>query len=725
MVETVKVVVRCRPLMGKEKTQGHKNIVTVDEKNGTVDVNGKELGKDSKRYTYDQVYGQTSKQEVIYKNAFNPLIQSAIDGYNGTIFAYGQTGTGKTHTMEGIRDDPVEKGVIPRSFDQIFSHIEDHGKNDAGTIDQYLVRASYLEIYQEEIKDLLSKDVQKKLDLRENPDKGVYVKDLLSFVVKSTKEIGHVMKVGNSNRSVGKTNMNEHSSRSHAIFIITIECATTDQSQPNEKASIRVGKLNLVDLAGSERQSKTGSTGQRLAEATKINLSLSTLGNVISSLVRKDTHIPYRDSKLTRLLQDSLGGNSKTVMVANIGPANYNYDETCNTLRYANRAKHIKNKPKINEDPKDAMLREFQTEIAKLRQQLTERATGSAPRKRVLKVAEDGTEYYSEESDGENADDEEIQELKEQLEAEKEVIRNKQGLHENEREKLLSAANDKLDEIKTRQQKNDKMRARLQNIEAKLLIGGIPIEKRTVEQQQELERKRKVIAQTQAEEKQLKEHKNQAQEEFELVNRKFTNAKEEVDVKTRKLKKLFSRLQQFKVEIEDVAAEQADEREELQKTQTELGRELKLYQLLAEAFVPPEHKIRIENRAVYDDEEALWTLEEPKANIAGLTKRPVSAFGKNKRPQSAYTKMAAQVNGNPRYRTDNILQVELDLPSRTTTDFLPGGSGISAPNLELGGGRLGHKTNDVEQFHPEDVIEIEATPDVFSRSRTKVGSGTE
>ena len=154
MVETVKVVVRCRPLMSKEKTQGHKNIVTVDEKNGTVDVNGKELGKDSKRYTYDQVYGQDSKQEVIYKNAFNPLIQSAIDGYNGTIFAYGQTGTGKTHTMEGIREDPIEKGVIPRSFDQIFSHIEGHGKNDAGKIDQYLVRASYLEIYQEEIKDL-------------------------------------------------------------------------------------------------------------------------------------------------------------------------------------------------------------------------------------------------------------------------------------------------------------------------------------------------------------------------------------------------------------------------------------------------------------------------------------------------------------------------------------------------------------------------------------------
>ena len=254
------------------------------------------------------------------------------------------------------------------------------------------------------------------------------------------------------------------------------------------------------------------------------------------------------------------------------------------------------------------------------------------------------------------------------------------------------------------------------------MIGGIPIEKRTVEQQQELERKRKVIAQTQAEEKQLKEDKYQAQEEFELVNRKFTNAKEEVEVKTKKLKKLFSRLQQFKVEIEDVAAEQADERDELQRTQTELGRELKLYQLLTEAFVPPEHKNRIENRALYNEEDGVWSLEEvsTKGLLAGLTKRPVSAFGKNKRPQSAYTKMAAQVNGNPRYRTDNILQVELDLPSRTTTDFVPGGSGISAPNLELGG-KAGNGIHSLsaEQFHPEDVIEIEATPDVFSRSKSR------
>lgn len=178
-----------------------------------------------------------------------------------------------------------------------------------------------------------------------------------------TTEIDHVLQTGKKNRSVGATLMNATSSRSHAIFTVVVESA--------DGGKIRVGKLNLVDLAGSERQTKTGATGDRLKEATKINLSLTALGNVISSLVDgNSTHIPYRDSKLTRLLQNSLGGNAKTVMCANCGPADYNFDETLSTLRYANRAKNIKNKPKINEDPKDAMMREYQDEIRRLKDQL-------------------------------------------------------------------------------------------------------------------------------------------------------------------------------------------------------------------------------------------------------------------------------------------------------------------------------------------------------------------
>ena len=221
-----------------------------------------------------------------------------MDGYNGTIFAYGQTGAGKSHTMEGIPDPPELRGIIPNAFKHIFDKIGLNAREGK----QFLVRASYLEIYNEEIRDLLSKDPKNRLELKENVDSGVYVKDLTSFVVKSVAEIDHVMQAGKKNRSVGSTLMNQESSRSHSIFTIIVE--TSDVNDVDGQQHIRVGKLNLVDLAGSERQSKTGATGDRLKEAIKINQSLSALGNVISALVDgKSSHIPYRDSKLTRLLQ--------------------------------------------------------------------------------------------------------------------------------------------------------------------------------------------------------------------------------------------------------------------------------------------------------------------------------------------------------------------------------------------------------------------------------------
>merc|ERR1719187_844255 len=367
-MECVKVVVRCRPLNQKEVEDGHEACVSMFTDQGLIEIRNPSLGPTDplKTFTFDAVYCVNSKQLDLYAETFAPLVDSVLDGFNGTIFAYGQTGTGKTYTMEGVKDDQSKRGVIPNSFEHIFSHIA-KSENQ-----QYLVRASYLEIYMEDVRDLLSKEQTKNLELKERPDTGVYVKDLSSFVCKSISEIEHVMNVGNQNRSVGRTNMNEHSSRSHAIFIITVECSQLDAEGD---AHIRVGKLNLVDLAGSERQAKTGVVGDRLKEATKINLSLSALGNVISSLVDgKSMHVPYRDSKLTRLLQDSLGGNARTVMVANIGPANYNYDETITTLRYANRAKNIKNKPRVNEDPKDTLLREFQEEIARLKAMINQKS---------------------------------------------------------------------------------------------------------------------------------------------------------------------------------------------------------------------------------------------------------------------------------------------------------------------------------------------------------------
>ena len=333
----------------QELNDGRECVVEMDQKKGEVLIRQSQHDV-PKMFTFDCVYDWNSRQKDVFEETAFPIIENVLEGYNGTIFAYGQTGTGKTFTISGLPKDKELKGIMPRSFETIFNSIQcDSNK-------QFLVRASYLEIYQEEIRDLLSKNGSAKLDLKEK-DNTVYVKDLSTFVVKTPEDMMEVFNEGQLNRHVGATNMNEHSSRSHSIFTITIESSAVGA---DGKSHIKVGKLNIVDLAGSERQSKTGATGDRLKEATKINLSLSTLCHVISSLTDpKCTYVPYRDSKLTRLLQDSLGGNTKTVMIANIGPSDYNIDESLSTLRYASRAKHIQNKPRINEDPKDAMLREF------------------------------------------------------------------------------------------------------------------------------------------------------------------------------------------------------------------------------------------------------------------------------------------------------------------------------------------------------------------------------
>lgn len=358
--ECIKVCVRCRPLSSEEMNKGHAVVVELNRKTGEIFVRRPFVEEPPKQFTFDGVFDWTCTQAEIYDETSSPIIANVLEGYNGTIFAYGQTGTGKTHTMAGLENDAKQRGIMPRAFDDVFKSIEHDSVKT-----QFLVRASYLEIYNEEIRDLLSKNPKNKLELHEKPETGVYVKDLSYFAVKNVNEIQDVMFIGQKNRSVRETNMNAHSSRSHSLFTITVE---RSEIGADGKAHIRVGKLNMVDLAGSERLSKTGTTGDGMKEATKINLSLSSLVHVISALTDpKSTYVPYRDSKLTRLLQDSLGGNTKTVMISNVGPADYNFDETMNTLRYASRAKNIQNKPRINEDPKDALLREYQDEVQKLR----------------------------------------------------------------------------------------------------------------------------------------------------------------------------------------------------------------------------------------------------------------------------------------------------------------------------------------------------------------------
>lgn len=275
--------------------------------------------------------------------------------------------------MQGDASNADLRGVMPNAFSHIFEYI----KGTKGV--QFLIRCSYLEIYNEEIKDLLchhDKAHTIKYDIRDDPQKGVYVQNLTNVVVDTEEQMMAQLEKGLQWRTVAETLMNDKSSRSHSIFTIIIEMSTKDETG---KEHVKVGKLNLVDLAGSERQKKTGAVGKVLKEGAKINLSLLTLGCVISALADgKSKHVQYRDSKLTRLLQDSLGGNTKTCMVAAISPAESNYDETVSTLRYANNAKNIKNKPKINEDPKDAMIRAFKEEIERLKKLLMSQS-GSMP----------------------------------------------------------------------------------------------------------------------------------------------------------------------------------------------------------------------------------------------------------------------------------------------------------------------------------------------------------
>ena len=357
--ECVKVAIRVRPMNKHEIEQKSKLCVEVDTANNTVSVISER--NNAKTFPFDYVYPMESTQREVYDQVAFPIVDSIFQGYNGTVFAYGQTGCGKTFTMMGIVNDPNLKGIIPNAFSHIFGYIKTEGESK-----RFLVRCSFVEIYNEEVRDLLG-DSKKKLDIREDPKKGIFVKDLNYITIKDSNDTEKCLNKGNKNRHVGHTSMNDQSSRSHSLFTVYLEI---EEKGDDGNGRIKSGKLNLVDLAGSERVGKTNATGQTFDEGKKINLSLTALGSVIDALSSNRKHIPYKDSKLTRLLADSLGGNTKTVMFANISPASYNYDETLGTLRYASRAKLIKNAPKVNEDPKDALLRQYEQEIKALKEKL-------------------------------------------------------------------------------------------------------------------------------------------------------------------------------------------------------------------------------------------------------------------------------------------------------------------------------------------------------------------
>ena len=280
-------------------------------------------------YAYDATFDPNASQADVYEGAVAPIVSSVLEGFNGTIFAYGQTSSGKTHTMLGPDiDDEAGKGIIPRLVGGIFAMIA----SAPGEV-EFTVKVSMIEIYNEKIRDLL--DIKKTdLKIRENKDAGIYVKDMTESYVGSEDEVFSLLKIGNENRTIGVTDMNKQSSRSHSCFVLQIEQKNTVDF------SAKTGKIYLVDLAGSERIAKTGAKGDTLTEAKNINKSLTCLGLVINALTDgKSTHVPYRDSKLTRILQESLGGNSKTSLIITCSPSPFNQSETISTLRFGQRAK--------------------------------------------------------------------------------------------------------------------------------------------------------------------------------------------------------------------------------------------------------------------------------------------------------------------------------------------------------------------------------------------------
>ncbi|XP_051998855.1 kinesin family member 5Aa [Xyrauchen texanus] len=325
----IKVLCRFRPLNQSEVLRGDKFLPTFQE-DDTVIIGGKS-------YAFDHVFPTNTTQEQVYNTCAKQIVKDVLGGYNGTIFAYGQTSSGKTHTMEGNLHDPQQMGIIPRIAEDIFNHIFSMDENL-----EFHIKVSYFEIYMEKIRDLL--DVTKtNLSVHEDKNRVPYVKGCTERFVSSPEEVMDVIDEGKSNRHVAVTNMNEHSSRSHSIFLINIKQEHVETEQK------LCGKLYLVDLAGSEKVSKTGAAGAVLDEAKNINKSLSSLGNVISALAEgTKTHVPYRDSKMTRILQDSLGGNCRTTMFICCSPSSYNDAETKSTLMFGQRAKTIKNTASIN-----------------------------------------------------------------------------------------------------------------------------------------------------------------------------------------------------------------------------------------------------------------------------------------------------------------------------------------------------------------------------------------
>ena len=592
--ERIKVSVRCRPMSQKEKNEGYQNCVEVDNDRGEVNVH---LANTPKRtFWYDKAYGMDSTQEQVFQETAMPIVESVVQGYNGTIFAYGQTGTGKTFTMEGDFETDINKGIIPRSFDLMFNII----KTTYNT--NFLIQCSYLELYNEEVRDLLAKNHQQKLDIREDPETGFYVQDLSHWVVKAPKDMIELMLRGRELKVIKGHNMNERSSRSHCIFTIIVENSTSDETGEH----IKKGKLNLVDLAGSERTSKikdvNGAEGLQ-AETIHINLSLTALGKVIHALAsNKKQHIPYRDSKLTKLLMDSLGGNSKTVMIANIGPADYNIEETLTTLRYADRAKNIKNIPKVNEDPKDAMIKKYKEELERLREALA-KANGGIEVSINQFVSNDAIN-----NDSINR----IAEIQNQLIIEKKKIKEDEEkkikelqantkITEDEKMDLMNQLKLKQEEQNKKVEAKKKIMDKLQKLEEKFLLGE-KTKEQAKKNEQILNEEREELKAKEKRQKELQDKIKKDEEMARELEANFKNQDDEIEKKTKLFNRLKEDLKKVEMEGEEIKKEYEISQNIFHNEMEKLNKKINYSEEIIKNIIPKKYLKMIFQMMSYNEE---------------------------------------------------------------------------------------------------------------------------
>ena len=589
--ECVKVAIRVRPMNKHEIEENSRLCVTVDTANNTVSVISDK--NQSKTFPFDYVYPMETTQREVYDQVAFPIVDSIFQGYNGTVFAYGQTGCGKTFTMMGIVTDPNLKGIIPNAFSHIFGFIKTEGESK-----KFFLRCSFVEIYNEEVRDLLGKN-NRKLDIREDPKKGTFLRDVTYITIKNTSDIENCLERGNKNRHVGQTSMNDQSSRSHSLFTVYLEI---EEKGEGGNSRIKSGKLNLVDLAGSERVGKTNATGQTFDEGKKINLSLTALGSVIDALSQNRKYVPYKDSKLTRLLADSLGGNTKTVMFANISPASYNYDETLGTLRYASRAKLIKNAPVVNEDPKDALLRKYEEEIKALKEKLSNGGNINE----VLEEVEEESDDDSEELEEEN----------------KKIVR------KYTRKKSVYMGDDP---------EKIALLAKISELE-KDLIDNVKLEDDEARYGEEKIKKKefvKRIKEQEEENRKFKEYRERQMKENEEMEKKMKKLQEQKEKEEELLKndanKLQEKINELNSEIEDLKNEGAKDRSDYLESVKEISRENDLYKKIINVILNENQFKKICEMSRYIEDDNLWkikpfSLKENKIAFSNVNPSQVDTF---------------------------------------------------------------------------------------------------